>query len=438
VIVDVLTSVGDKFAPGADSVREARAAWQSLLYPSLPGWGARILLAVWLVGDRAINSERISEEVIRSVVTLDDYAVFQIAMTTVIGVYVSLMLLNPKVRVVWRILIVTPFIWIVLYVALAFISSLWSSVPLVTAFKSVQCGAFLLAAIIAIVGLGRLDLRIRFIVLLAFYYLCVSYVTYAVVTVPELGFNVVTLHFIVGTVPFLGSVHLARLVESRAFTKRFMIVFLPFIVIETILTAYVALLMAELFRFFLRARRLTRYLGLVIPALGVLILVSALPDDPDAKLLGLKSMGEVVAGTGRFEVWNYALNIAFPQAPIFGLGFVVGDAVGRDAGINVAIGQMHNSHLSALLNLGLVGFCLWVFFMLGIYFMIAQYPRREVRIAFAGTALVYAFQQMFGGGSLSSMMHSVWVSHALFFALVAVESLEVRESPGAVRRAAKR
>lgn len=392
-----------------------------LLYPRVGGWGARVLIAAWLIVDRSLGVSRISETEIRSLEALDSYAQFQIASTAVLAFYLLASLTTRQVHASAKVLFSRPLCWIVMYIALAVGSAMWSDAPALTAFKALQCAVFLPVALISMGALGTLQRRVRFLSVLGLLYLAAAYATYFAVTVPEFGFTIFTLHFVVGTVPFLGVLFLLRMAESPALSKMFAGAYLLVLVAETVLTVYVGLIATMLFRSYLRVRHLSRYLNVMIPLIGLVIIVMVIPDDPDASLLGIKKVGEIAEGTGRFEVWRYAIEVGFPDAPVLGHGFVVGDAIGRAAGINVALGQLHNSYLSALLNLGLVGFCLWLLFIGDSYLHIARAPRHDLRIGLACAAFVYAFQQMFGGASLSSMMHSVWISHALFFSLVALQ-----------------
>lgn len=397
-----------------------------LLYPQLSGWGARAGLVVWLVVDRIINAQRVSEEVIQDIGALDSYALFQIGMTFGLSFYLLRVSLSKSARFAVQVMLSTPLLWIAIYIALAIVSAAWSGAILLTAFKAIQCLVFFFCAILALVGLRNIRQRISYIAVAGLYYLATSYITYAMFTVPELGLNIVSLHFVVGAVPFVGVLYLVRIAGIDYLRRTFSRLFLPFVVIETILTVYIALLAAQAARYYLGVKSATKYVGLLAPVFGAAAVLVIVPDDPNASILGIKKVGEVTSGTGRFDVWNFVLTESFPKAPVLGHGFVTGDTVAREAHFTAALGQLHNSFLSALSNLGLIGLSLWLLFLFGSYRLMLKHPRLDVRLAFVGSAIVCLFQQLAGGASLSSPMHSVWVSHALFFSLVAIESVDVR------------
>jgi O-antigen ligase len=159
-----------------------------------------------------------------------------------------------------------------------------------------------------------------------------------------------------------------------------------------------------------------------VVALGLM----AVPTDPDAMFLGIKAVGDLTSGTGRFEVWRYVLSTSFWQEPLLGYGFAIGDAIPRSTGINTQLGQLHNAHLSALLNLGLVGALLWLAFLATALLAILRVADNRRRAALAGAAAAYAVHQMAGGATLSSMMHPMWISQAFFFFLATLEAYDVR------------
>lgn len=395
-------------------------------YPSALGWGARIGLLLYVVGDRLLNAQRVSTEEIRSLVALDDYAIFQIGSTAILGIYLLLLLLKPNFRRLLPLFTRSPLLWIALYIGFACMSTLWSQAPLLTAFKAIQCAVFLPVAVLAMGGLQNIEQRIRYLAVIALAYLATAYIAYWMWSVPEWGLNIVSLHFVVGTVPFLGNLYLVKVARLRGIARSYWGLVLPFALIETVFTSLMAIITAQALFIYMRLRHLIRYLIPYVLVLVAIFFVILLPKNPDAMVLGIKSVKEITEGTGRFEVWDYALSKSFFESPFVGRAFVLGDAIGRTEGINVALGQMHNAHLSALMNLGIIGAALWIAFLFGSYRAIARHPDRNVRAALAAAALIYAFQQMFGGASLSSSLHVVWVSHALFFSLVAIETIHRR------------
>jgi hypothetical protein len=377
---------------------------------------------LYVIGDRILNAQRVSLEEIRDLGALDDYALFQVVSTAILCVYLALVFFKPSSMRLLPLLTRTPLRWIALYICFAVISTFWSEAPLLTAFKAAQCAVFLLAVLLAMAGLGNIGERIRYLIVIALVYLVTAYIAFWLWSVPESGLNIISLHFVVGTVPFLGNLYLVRVAGLRGMAWRYWGLIIPFVLIETVFTGLMAIIAAQALFVYMKSRRLSRYLAPYALVLGGILFVLLLPENPDAMVLGIKSVREITEGTGRFEVWDYVLSRSFYESPFVGHAFVLGDAISRTEGVNVELGQLHNSHLSALLNLGVIGAALWLAFLYGSYSAIARLPDRNTRAAMAAAALICAFQQMFGGASLSSSLHVVWISHALFFSLVAIET----------------
>ena len=297
---------------------------------------------------------------------------------------------------------------------------------LLTAFKAGQCAVFLVVSVIAISGLPDYDNRVRYIVVISLCYLLTSYFSYFTWSMAEADLNLPSLHYVAGTAPFVGTMFLVQANTLKRVGRWYWASCLPLVIIETILSIYGAIAAGLLMRMYLRTRTAMRYLIPKAAAMAVMLAFILIPEDPNAIVLGIKTVTEIMGGTGRFEVWEFALADAFWQAPLIGHGFVVGDALGRTSGVNVALGQMHNAHLSAVMNLGLLGAGLWFAFLIWSYVAIARHPVRETRIALAAAAVAYAIHQMFGGASLSSPLHPVWISHALFFSIIALEAMNFR------------
>lgn len=401
------------------SARPTRATLA--LLPTMPGWLFRFLLIAYLVVDRLTSTRRVSTEEITSLAALDYYAIFQIVATFILGVCL-LMQLQSLVRVSMRWLLQPPFIWIGAYYLLAIASALWSEVPLLTLFKAGQCVVFLLAALLALAGLPSYEYRVRFLIAASLAYIAASYVGYFAWTVPELGFSVGTLHNVVGTVPFIGVLFLVLTRDFRASAAKYWVLVFPILLAETVFTMYVGVAVGMLAHAYMRSPETGRaLLPFAIAFIGALIVLT-FPHEPGDMVLGIKSVDDIASGTGRFDVWRYALTTAFPENPVLGYGFVMGDAIGRRSGVNAALGQLHNAHLSALINLGLIGALLW-FLFLGSVLLDALRVREPLRrSAIVGALATYAVHQFSGGATLSSMLHPVWISQALFFFLVAMEA----------------
>jgi O-antigen ligase len=394
-----------------------------MLFPQLPGFYFRLVLLIFVVFDRALNANRVSELVIRDFGDIDTYARFQIWTTVVLSILVVISLFTRSAQLVLKTVFRTSLRWITIYLIFSIVSSTWSGSLLLTLFKSGQCFIFFVAIQFAIVGLRDIVQRIRYIAIISIFYLIISYYTYIVYTVPDSGINMGSLHFVVGTTPFVPLLYLMRIDGLQKFRSVFDKFFVPFILIETIFTVYIAVIVAEAANFIMKSRTISRFAGgVIIVALGLGALLM-LPSDQNASILGVKKVADIMEGSGRFEVWRYALFDAFPQSPIIGYGFVTGDAVARDAGITVSMGQLHNSFLSALLNLGLIGFVMWIAFLLGTYRMILGHPNTEVKRLLTCAMICVFFQQISGGASLTSILHVVWICHALIFTTIAAEDV---------------
>ncbi len=421
----MLTHTEDILRVGARHAGARPMDWV-LLYPRQRGFYTRLVLLFFVVFDRALNANRVSELVIRGVNDIDSYARFQIWTTITLSILVGLSFFSKSSSKVIRNLFRTFLIWIFLYLIFAIVSSEWSGSTLLTLFKSGQCFTFFLAIQFAILGLENIEQRVIYLTIVSIFYLFISYYTYIVFTVPDVGISMGSLHFVVGTTPFVPLIYMIRMVDWKKFRVNFFRIFAPFVIIETIFTIYIAIIVAEVANFVIKSRSISRFAGgTVVAALGLGFLL-LLPSDQNASILGVKKVADIMEGSGRFEVWRYALFDAFPQSPIIGYGFVTGDAVARDAGITVTMGQLHNSFLSSLLNLGVLGFSLWLAFLLGSYRAILRHPQPKVRRLLTCAMICVFFQQISGGASLTSILHVVWICHAMIFTAIAAEDVANR------------
>ena len=97
------------------------------------------------------------------------------------------------------------------------------------------------------------------------------------------------------------------------------------------------------------------------------------------------------------------------------------DALGRSSGINAGLGQLQDAHLSALMNLGLVGEFVWLPFHASVLVHKVRATHARRRSAILGALVVHAVHRLSGGATFSSDLHPVWIRRAMFFFLVAME-----------------
>ena len=410
-----------KFLVMESTAGAARKLWLAVgLYWRLPGWSQRIGLLLYLALDRLLLAQRDATGEIRDLTDLDAYAIFQIVATFIIGVSV---IVSPRraLGTSRRVLFRSPMCWLVCYYAMAMLSALWSEAPLLTLFKASQCAVFLVVVAMAIDGLQVIRYRIAFLCCMSLTYVAFSYLAYVVWVIPVEGLSIGGLHNVHAATPFLPVLFLAGLSELPWLSRVYKALTIIVVIAETGLTTYLGLCFACALLVFLWMPGRMRVAIPVIAAVALAWLFALLPDDPGATFLGFKSVAAIDNGTGRFEVWRYAFLEAFPQAPVLGHGFVVGDAIGRESGINSALGQLHNSHLSALLNLGLVGLAIWACFLVTSLDALLRVAERRRFTLLCCAAAIAGVQQLAGGASLSSMLHVVWISHACLFQIFAAE-----------------
>lgn len=379
--------------------------------------------------DRFLLTTRTSESEIRDVSELDQYATFQIAVTLVLAVLVfaRLVLRNAYRESFPQLKFFKAPLWPwTMFLALGASSIAWSEYPALSAFKIAQVLVFSVAIIDVMGSFSTFERAVRFLVMFALVYIGVCYYVYIDIIVPQQGVSIDTLHYVVSHAPFAWLPFLVLASGVSTWQKKgYLYIFALVFLVETVFTSFGAVMLGALVYAWTISSVRGKQLFIPLAVLAVVLSFVFLFMLEGSALLGLKSQEELLSGTGRFEVWIFALTEVFAKQPLLGYAFPMGDLTARVVG-GFSLGQLHNAHLSALLNLGLLGFFFWVLFLVLVVRSVLDTPERKRRAGLLAALCAILVHQFFGGASLSSALHVNWIAHVIFVCVVIFHRKDVR------------
>jgi O-antigen ligase len=142
-------------------------------------------------------------------------------------------------------------------------------------------------------------------------------------------------------------------------------------------------------------------------------------------LFGGKRAGSIHSASGRIPTWELILKNRVEKKPLLGYGFGQGESLSRVFDFHqdtVRMTHMHNTFMSALANLGIIGFGLFVLFLFDIFRLILKsrdHPHRPIMIG-AATAIIF---NSLSTPSIASTLSLYWIGHTLFFIMIATSSV---------------
>lgn len=343
--------------------------------------------------------------------TLDRSALLQIAFVCICAVHVMSVYFSPR-RKLFNLVLSPPLNYILAYIVICALSSLWSIYPLYTAYRAFECLVFLLLISIAIANLWQSPEDIvEWIVCWTFLDLC-CYIIMRRATIMSAGIHLYTLGGIgmltVGPVLFL-----ALFISKRKLLK---VLFLLACAISTSTKIYIGFIIG-LFCACVSGRKKERYLIPYILGIGVsLILLAGTTGVIHVFFVG-KSDETIETGTGRIPLWYGIIEMGM-ESPLLGKGFSIGELAVVAEGVS-NIRMAHNSFLAAFIGTGLLGFVpILLFFCSLAKLSLRQQVRPEWKAGLVGSVVMATFISMFAPG-IGGSFYGAWISVILLAGLVA-------------------
>ena len=354
-----------------------------------------------------------------AVAEVDSAAILQVGYTAISALWVFYRWFTHRAAT-QRVLTRTPLRWLGVYCLLAVASTAWSDMVSLTAFRSIQALVFLLVVCDALAALPGLENSIRF-------QLCFALVAAIFWGLEPLRyeFSIANLHnsMIPGTIA--GVAIVGWIARGRQWRVVYAVVALTML-LGTSTATFIAVLVGLAVTMLLIRGKAAGVGLLVLCFVAFLVLRS--PTDVFEALFYGKTDYNVQSASGRLPVWQWLLQDVISQRPLLGYGFGCGEVFARlynTKGLRMM--HMHNSVLSALINLGAAGLCLLLLFWAGVFKRAVK--RCGLRPVLVGAVVVVVVNSL-AMESVSAIVTFGWIAHLLLFGSVALAGNPIKKRGG--------
>lgn len=300
-----------------------------------------------------------------------------------------------------------PLVYLLVYVVICVLSSVWSINPLLTAWRAFECLVFLLLITVATASLSRFPEDIvEWIVGRAFLSVCCSLIVQRawVMSVTSKGLTPESMRAngLIGLLDVGPVLFLALFISKRRLVKWFLALLCGISASTRMYIGFVVGLVLGL----ACSRRRERHALPFILGLSVLLVLSLGTAVVVQGFFPGKTEGAY--DTGRVRLWRSLLELGM-DSPLIGKGFSVGE---RRATIEEGspLYQSHNSFLAAFMGCGLLGVVpMLLFFISMAYWSLNQAARPAWRTGLVATVAMAIIDSMFGV-SVGGRVYGSWTS----------------------------
>lgn len=312
-----------------------------------------------------------------------------------------------------KMLINSPFRYLLLFNAFCFLSTYWSSNVFLTLYRSIECLVFLLLITITIKKLIQkfsYTLVIKWTIWFAYWNLFVG----ILFRLKLVGLSSIS-------IPFLPS----RLFFPLFF---FIIIMMGNKLLPKVITGFLVLIGFSNKIFIGVALGFLSFIsGTIRGKIIILILLSVISlfimylgiDDLLLNTLfyGRDSVG-LEDASGRKQVWTYLLNKGY-ESPYFGYGFVTGELDLLNSSIWKGAINAHNSIISAFVNVGVLGVVFLVLFFISVIrtTYTLQVKNKKTKVAFLGSILLVIVVSMSAPG-IGGRVYGSWIPSIFIISLI--------------------
>jgi hypothetical protein len=343
------------------------------------------------------------------VAVVDGSAVAQIALTALYGTWV-LGRLVQSLKSIEKIVVGTGLRWLLMYSVLAVMSAAWSTMPALTAYRSVQIVVFLLLTADAMSSAKNAQDMLR----LQLLYAAAEVICWQFAPVIQsLSLEAIHSSDVPGTI--VAILFIGWMVRGKQWRTLYIGLALAAAAATSAGTflALVGGLIVSLL--FMRGRASGS--GLIL-LFGMLVTFTCFHDQVNQLLFYGKTKSTIESGSGRIPIWTWILTERVPQAPIFGFGFGAGEVQARLYNVGgFRMMHMHNAAMSAIVNLGAAGEALFALFIMAMFSKALRQRDQKIRIVLLGalTALMLNTLTM---ESVTAPLSPPWIGHAMFYATI--------------------
>jgi len=345
--------------------------------------------------------------------TIDTSAMVQIIANGLFGIYAIILLLRflPTFK---KYLFKKPLIWFLLYISLALFSVVWSDRPAYTLYRAAEVFIFLLLITYAMISLNTIENMIKFqlffgfILVVSWHFLNFRY-----------GLSLATMHDSLTSGAVIGIALLGWIAKGNIW-RLFYITILLSIILATSSATYLSLIFGMGIVLIFRKGKIRLFGVLFIVLIFSFVMLYGL-NYLDLIFWG-KSEANIQTASGRIPVWQWVLEEIVPKKPILGYSFGQGEAISRMFGLS-SIGfrviHMHNVAISALVNLGIIGFLFFILFIFDILKSILNIKQFQWRVYYLAATFAIILNAL-SISSIAAPMSFGWIGHVLFFTMVSV------------------
>jgi len=345
--------------------------------------------------------------------SIDTSAMLQIIANVLFGIYAFTLLLRFT-STFKKYLFKKPLIWFLLYISLALFSFIWSDRPTYTLYRASEVLTFLILIAYSMISLHTVENMIKFqlffdfILVVSWHFINFRY-----------GFSFDTMHnpLISGTV--IGMAFLGWIVKGKMW-RLFYIFILLSIILASSSATFLSLIFGTGIVLIFRKWKI-RFFAIFLIVLVVSFMMLYGLNYLDLIFWG-KSEQNIQTASGRLPVWQWVLEEIVPKKPILGYSFGQGEAIFRVFDVSYTgfrVIHMHNVAISALVNLGIIGFLFFLLFVFNVFKSILNLKQFQWR-AFYLAATFAIILNALSFSSITAPLSFGWIGHILFFAMVAV------------------
>jgi hypothetical protein len=360
-----------------------------------------------------IGRQRGAEELYQ----IDTSATLQISFTALAGFYVFMRFLNARASyesIYKSILFGRPIRWLLLYLFISAISTLWSDRPEYTLYRALEVLIFLILVADAVSSLKTVENMVKFQLLFGF--LLVIFWHYYDI---KYGLSLEMLHSSLIPGVIIGVAFLGFLIGGRDWRFIHFNILLS-ILIGTSSATYLSLLLG-IGGVIIFSKGKKRFFGGLLIILTLSFSLAYGPDFLELLFWG-KSESNIQTASGRLPVWEWVYNTYVVLKPYFGYGFGQGEVLARFYNITAGglqMMHMHNVAMGALTNLGFVGLSILILFFVDVLKSVLSFRDYSSRGIIMGATMAVMLNSL-SIASISSPLSFGWLGQALLFCMIAI------------------
>ena len=352
------------------------------------------------------------KKVLSNAAIVDTSSAVQIVFLAVCAFVIFRELALFKQALLKKMLLKSPFKYLLFFNAFCFLSAFWSSNVFLTMYRSIECLVFLLLITITIKKIIQkfsYSLVIKWTIWFAFWNLFVG----ILLRLKLAGLGGVSIPFIPSRLFFPLFFFIIIIMGNKLLPK----VITGFLVLIGFSNKIFIGITLGLLSFYSGSSKAKTYVVILSFVICFLIMYFGL----DELLLNTIFYGRDSVGledaSGRKQLWTYLLNKGY-ESPYFGYGFVAGELELINTVFEGAINS-HNSIISAFINVGALGVIFLVLFFISVikttYSL--KVKNKKTKVAFLGSIILIIVVSMAAPG-IGGRVYGSWIPSIFIISLI--------------------